>query len=79
MASIENEDQFVELRRALHRAEDEREIERERRLLAERDLAACQVRCADALDAFASLKASAALRIDGKIRSGLEKLRIKKP
>jgi hypothetical protein len=64
---------YDSLRRALHHAEDQLEIEREQRLRGEIDLIAMEIRCAAALDAMASLRAAPEIRFGKKLRRVLKK------
>jgi hypothetical protein len=62
-----------ELNKALHFAEDRWEIERERRLRAESDLIAMEIRCAAALDAMASVMAAPEYRMGKRLRRVLKR------
>jgi hypothetical protein len=68
MEEVVMKDEVSTLRKQLHEVQDELALERERRLELEWDLYASQVRCADALDALASLKASKEVRLAEKVR-----------
>jgi hypothetical protein len=75
MEEVVMKDEVDALRKQLHDLQDELALERERRLELEWDLYASQVRCADALDALASLKASREVRLGERGRSLLGKIK----
>jgi hypothetical protein len=76
MEALEDSElQLQSLRRELHLAQDLLEIERERRRAVERELAASQIRCADALDAMASVMASVEYRAGRRGRAYLARLK----
>ena len=78
MEAMNDERQPAELVRSLHETQDLLEIERERCRQLEWELSAAQIRCADALDAMASVMASVEVRLGKSGRALLSKMGVLK-